>query len=66
MPVLITCGNDDLCTPAFTKWQSEFAKDPQFHIIQGSAHMTLVDRPLEVLSLQRAFLKEVENPSDNR
>ena len=64
MPVLITCGNDDLCTPAFTRWQSGFAKNPQYHVIQESAHMSPVDKPLEILSLQRTFLKEVENPSD--
>lgn len=45
--VLMTCGSDDLCTPAYTKWQSKFANDPQCNIIQGSAHMTPVDRPLE-------------------
>jgi proline iminopeptidase len=64
VPVLMTCGNDDLCTPAYTKWQSRFANDPQCHIIQASAHMTPVDRPLELLRLQRAFLREVENPSN--
>lgn len=42
--VLMTCGADDLCTPAYTKWQSEFAKDLQYHIIQGSAHMTRTGR----------------------
>ncbi|OEU50647.1 MAG: hypothetical protein BA861_04025 [Desulfobacterales bacterium S3730MH5] len=64
-PVLMTCGNDDLCTPAYTKWQSGFANDVECHIIQGSAHMTPVDRPLELLRLQRAFLRKVENPSNN-
>jgi len=29
---------------------------------QGSAHMTPIDRPLELLRLQREFLREVENP----
>jgi len=66
VPVLMTCGSNDLCTPAYTKWQSGFANDPQCHIIQGSAHMTPVDRPLELLRLQRAFLREVENPSNHR
>jgi proline iminopeptidase len=58
VPVLMTCGSDDLCMPAFTKWQAGFANNFQLHIIQGSAHMTPVDRPLELLSLQRAFLME--------
>ncbi len=64
VPVLMTCGNDDVCTPAYTKWQSGFANNSQYHIIQGSAHMTPVDRPLELLGLQRAFLREVENVSN--
>ena len=65
VPVLMTCGRDDLCTPAYMKWQAGFADDPQCHIIEGSAHMTPVDRPVELLRLQRAFLGEVENPSSN-
>ena len=56
VPVLITCGSDDLCTPTFTKWQAGFTKNSQFHIIEGSAHMTPVDRPSELLKRQRAFL----------
>ena len=59
IPVLMTCGSDDLCTPAYTKWQSGFANDPQCNIIQRSAHMTPVDRPLELLRLQKAFLRKV-------
>jgi len=65
VPVLMTCGSDDLCTPAYTKWQSGFANNPQYHVIQGSAHMTPVDRPMELLGLQRAFLREAENWSDH-
>ena len=56
VPVLMTCGSHDLCTPAYTKWQSKFANNPQYHIIQDSAHMTPVDKPLELIRLQRAFL----------
>ncbi len=66
VPVLMTCGDNDLCTPAYTEWQSGFANNPQYHIIQGSAHMTPVDRPLELLRLQRNFLKEAENLSNRR
>ena len=57
LPVLMTCGSDDLCTPAYTKWQSGFANDPQFHVIQESGHMTAVDNPLELLRLQKDFLR---------
>ncbi|SDL60597.1 proline iminopeptidase [Maridesulfovibrio ferrireducens] len=58
VPILMTCGSDDLCTPAYTKWQSEFANNPQYYVIQGSAHMTPVDKPLELIERQRVFLKE--------
>jgi proline iminopeptidase len=60
IPILITCGSGDLCTPSFTKWQAQFANDVQFHVIQGSAHMTPVDQPVELLRLQRVFLSEVD------
>lgn len=60
VPVLMTCGDDDLCTPAFTKWQAEFGKGISRHIIHGSGHMTPVDKPLELISLQRDFLRDVE------
>jgi proline iminopeptidase len=66
VPVLMTCGSDDLCTPAFTKCESGFANDLQYHVIQGSAHMIPVDRPLELLRLQRSFLREMENPVEPR
>jgi len=58
LPVLMTCGDEDLCTPAFTKWQAGFANDSQYYIIHGSGHMTPVDRPKELISIQRVFLKE--------
>jgi len=60
VPLLMTCGSDDLCTLAYTKWQSDFATVPQVHVIPQSAHMTLVDNPLELLRLQREFLEESE------
>jgi proline iminopeptidase len=61
LPILMTCGSDDLCTPAYTRWQSSFANDPQLHIIQKSAHMTPTDNPLELLRLQRVFLSRSDN-----
>ena len=61
LPVLITCGSDDLCTPDYTKWQAGFAKDVESHIIPGSAHMTLVDKPIEMIRIQSSFLDKVED-----
>ncbi len=66
VPVLMTCGDADLCTPAYTKWQAGFADDCRCHIIPGSAHMTAVDKPVELIRLQRAFLREIQNPSADR
>ncbi|MDD2236373.1 MAG: proline iminopeptidase-family hydrolase [Kiritimatiellae bacterium] len=56
VPILMTCGSDDLCSPAFTEWQAGFADHPQMHVIQQSAHMTPIDQPQELIRLQRAFL----------
>ena len=64
LPALITCGSDDLCTPDYAKWQAGFAKDVEFHIIPGSAHMTPVDKPIEVIRIQTAFLNKVEESSN--
>ncbi len=66
MPILMTCGDDDLCTPAFTKWQAGLAKGTQCHIIKGSGHMTPVDKPEELIRLQGVFLKEAEDLKNNR
>ena len=60
VPVLFTAGEHDLCTPAFTEWHGSLAKDPEIHIIKNSAHMTLIDRPEEVISLQKEFLLKGE------
>jgi len=64
VPVLVTCGSDDLCTPAFSRWQAGFAADSRFYVIFGGAHMTPVDRPRELLDMQEAFLREVEGGSE--
>ena len=59
VPALMTCGEDDLCTPAFTKWQAGFSKDVRVKVIKDSAHMTPIDNPQELIKIQRHFLKEV-------
>jgi len=56
MPVLFTAGEYDLCTPAFTEWHRSFAKDPEMHVIKNSAHMTLIDRPEEIIRIQKKFI----------
>ena len=59
VPVLMTCGEDDLCRPTFIKWQASFNKDIRVKIIKDSAHMTPFDNPQELIKIQRHFLKEV-------
>jgi len=66
IPALMTWGSDDLCTPAYTKWQSGFARHARYQVIPGSAHMTPVDNPLEQVMVQRAFLREVESAAKIR
>ncbi|MEA5098204.1 MAG: proline iminopeptidase-family hydrolase [Burkholderiaceae bacterium] len=61
VPVLMTCGDSDLCTPDFTQWQSGFAKSAQCEIIEGCAHMSAIDRPQELIRLQKAFFRKEEN-----
>lgn len=63
LPVLITCGASDLCTPEYTRWQSGFARDGRVFIIPESAHMTPIDNPGELIGRQRQFLEEVEGAS---
>jgi len=56
MPVLFTAGEYDLCTPGFTEWHSSFAKDPETHVINNSAHMTPIDQPEEIIGIQKDFM----------
>jgi len=56
MPVLFTTGRFDLCTPDFTEWHHSLATKAEMHIIENSAHMTLLDQPADVLCIQRDFM----------
>jgi len=60
VPVLMTCGEDDLCRPTFIKWQASFNKDIRVKIIKDSAHMTPIDNPQELIKIQKHFFKEVD------
>jgi len=61
VPVLITCGSDDLCTPDYSKWQAGLAKDAEFYVMQDGAHMTPMDKPIELIKIQTDFLSKIEN-----
>ena len=60
VPVLITCGSDDLCTPDYSKWQAGLAKDAEFYVMQDGAHMTPVDKPIELIKIQTDFLNKIK------
>jgi proline iminopeptidase len=60
MPVLFTCGKNDLCTPEFTKWHYSFSHNAEMHVIKNSAHMTPVDNPEELIKIQSEFLEKNE------
>ncbi|MDP8234430.1 MAG: proline iminopeptidase-family hydrolase [Candidatus Saelkia tenebricola] len=56
LPILLTCGEYDLCTPEFTQWHHSLVPHAEMHIIDKSAHMTPIDNPVSLLALQRGFL----------
>ena len=60
MPVLLTCGEWDLCTPEFTRWQYSLVPHAEMKIIPKSAHMTPVDNPEDLLTAQNGFLLKNE------
>jgi len=60
VPILMTTGRHDVCTPEFTQWHHALAPQAELHIIEASAHMTLMDQPAEMIRIQRQFLHEHE------
>jgi proline iminopeptidase len=60
MPILFTCGENDVCTPEFTRWHYSFSSNAEMHVIKNSAHMTAVDNPEELIRIQQNFLKKNE------
>jgi len=56
MPILLTCGESDLCTPDFTRWHHSLVPHAELKIINDSAHMTPIDNPAELMTVQSAFL----------
>ena len=58
LPILLTCGEYDLCTPEFTRWHHSLAPHAEMHIIDKSAHMTPIDNPVSLLTFQKGFLEK--------
>ncbi|MBL7132294.1 MAG: proline iminopeptidase-family hydrolase [Candidatus Omnitrophica bacterium] len=56
LPILLTCGEYDLCTPEFTHWHHSLAPHAEMYIIDKSAHMILIDNPTSLLTIQSQFL----------
>ncbi len=59
MSTLLTCGEWDLCTPEFTRWHQSIISNAEMNIISKSAHMTPIDNPAELLTIQGDFLSRV-------
>ena len=60
LPILLTCGEYDLCTPEFTRWHHSLVPHAEMHIIDKSAHMTPIDNPATLLTIQRQFLAKYD------
>jgi len=56
LPILLTCGEYDLCTPEFTQWHHSLVPHAEMYVIDKSAHMTPIDNPVSLLAIQRQFL----------
>ena len=56
LPILLTCGEYDLCTPEFTQWHHSLVPHAEMYIIDKSAHMTPIDNPASLLAIQRQFI----------
>jgi len=56
LPILLTCGEYDICTPEFTQWHHSLVPHADMYIIDKSAHMTPIDNPVSLLAVQSKFL----------
>jgi len=56
LPILLTSGEQDLCTPEFIQWHHSLVPHGEIKIIDKSAHMTPIDNPVDLLVAQNKFL----------
>ena len=58
MQVFLSCGSQDLCTPDIVSEYSKLISNPEFHIFENSAHMTMLEKPIEFLNKHRQFIQK--------
>ena len=55
-PTLFTCGEDECCPPKDVKSYYDLSENAEFHIFKGCRHMTMLESPVEFLTVIRKFL----------
>lgn len=61
VPTLFTCGQFDEATPETTRWYANQVKNSEFRVIEGAAHLTMNEKPLEYANVVRTFLSKHES-----
>jgi proline iminopeptidase len=60
VPVLLTCGRYDECTPEFLEWHQQQIPGSKMRIFEQSAHNPHLEEPDEFVEAVRGFLGQVE------
>ncbi|WP_124974639.1 proline iminopeptidase [Ligilactobacillus salitolerans] len=58
VPVLVTSGTDDLCTPLIAKSVYDHIPNAKWHLFANSRHLALLDQHDEFISLLDSWLNE--------
>ena len=58
VPVLMTCGRFDECTPEATEWYASHIPGARVCVVENAAHMALLTSTSEYLGVLRSFLDE--------
>ena len=63
LPVLFTAGRYDEATPQTVEYYQSLISGARLEIFEESAHMTMLDQPVEYVDIVRKFLRDVEDSS---
>lgn len=58
VPTLITSGTNDLCTPLVAKTMADALPNSQWHLFNGTRHMSFVEKPLEYQAVLQDWLDQ--------
>lgn len=64
VPVLLTCGRFDECTPEATAWYASHVPGARVHVVENAVHMALLTSVSEYLGVLRSFLEEHDRGQD--